>query len=280
MGGLAVLVALVAGWLYPMVALANETNQITAAIWSDTGQTDTTMSVGFAATGTIWGTVFYDLNMDGIHGLGEGGVQEATVCLYSDENADTVLDANDIKLDCTLTDVQGNYFFPDLSYGHYLVYEVPQTGVGHVTPLLRAVFLDPAAASAVEAAPFGDVLLADVRGMLFVDSNANGIMDADETTGIAFASVQALHLGSGTSYQATTDANGYYTLQDLWPGDYVLAVSYSVPGYYIASQTVATYHFAFGDDIEDVNFAYLPGSIHPFPDQSSYTIFAPWIITN
>jgi len=248
-----------------------------AFLWADAGQSYDTVDFGYSAVGTIRGTIYYDRNLDGMQGLGEEGVVGADVCLYSDQNQDSALDAGDPELSCTQTDAQGNYFFRDLFYGSYLVQEMPQVDVGHSTPTVRAVMLDPWSVAAVEVDAFTDILLTSASGHLYVDDNANGSQDPSETYGVANAFIKAINLDTGLSATTRSDVNGTYHFKNLMPGLYSLAVSPTADGYVISGLSVTTRTLEFGIDYAGIDFGYVPDDTQPFPGGTPHHIFTPWI---
>jgi hypothetical protein len=79
---------------------------------------------------TISGTLFHDLNANGVRDAGEPGLSGWTVFL--DANNNGILDAGEIS---TVTNGGGGYSFNDLGPGTYRVRLVPQSGWQLSTPL-------------------------------------------------------------------------------------------------------------------------------------------------
>ncbi|MEZ4913756.1 MAG: SdrD B-like domain-containing protein [Chitinophagales bacterium] len=73
-----------------------------------------------ATNGTITGTVWYDLNDDGIQNFGEPGTPQVGVSLIN-LGADGIVGTNDDSVVTTTTDIHGNYAFNNLPSGLYLV---------------------------------------------------------------------------------------------------------------------------------------------------------------
>lgn len=239
------------------------------------GQILDDIDFGFSAVGSLWGTVYYDVNMDGMQGLGESGVPDAIICLYSDANDDGLLDAGDPQLVCVHSDAQGHYFFRDLFYGSYIIEELDAPGVGHIGPAVKSVHLDPWKVSALELPPFADVLLAHLSGRLFIDSNANGVVDAGESAGVEGATVLLMHQASGQLVRATTQAGGFYRFKDLWPGEYVILAAYSAAGYVLGAPAVQSLSLSFGENLIDMNIPYSPASVQPPPGDAGPLLFTP-----
>ena len=93
-----------------------------------------TADLGNVQLGSISGMKFNDLNGNGVHEAGEGGVQGWTIFL--DANTNGVLDGGEVS---TLTDALGNYRFADLLPGSYVVSEVQRDGWVQTKPLPNAV---------------------------------------------------------------------------------------------------------------------------------------------
>jgi len=226
-------------------------------LWVSAGKTYTLIDFGYSATGYLWGTVFYDRDLDGMQGLQDDGVVGAEVCLYKDLNLDDTLDSGDPLLSCTQTDFQGNYRFTDLFMGSYLVQEVQQDGVGHTTPVVRAVDVDPWQAVATQVDAFADVLLASVSGHLYVDEDGNGVRDSYESLGVAFATVTATRQDTGDLFTTQSDADGAYTFTNLIPAVYEISAPSTLSGFVANSASTRTEVLQFGASVSDADFSYL-----------------------
>ncbi|WP_423225167.1 S8 family serine peptidase [Candidatus Amarolinea aalborgensis] len=79
---------------------------------------------------SVTGTVYQDINQDGVRGLTEPRIPDALVELFDDSNANGVIDPEDQLLSSILTDVQGNYVIPGLLPGHRIVRIQPPSGIG------------------------------------------------------------------------------------------------------------------------------------------------------
>jgi hypothetical protein len=85
-----------------------------------------------------------------------------------------------------------------------------------------------------------------VGGQAWLDTNRNGLIDADEPT-LSGVSVQLLMDGS-VRYETQTNAWGYYELSDVYPGTYTLvaqtypefAVTEPVPALALISSCLTT----------------------------------------
>ncbi len=83
---------------------------------------DMTVDFGFVPNQSIGSTVFYDLDQDGSQDPSEGGVSGVTVTLLADTDGDGTID--DV-VSTTTTDASGNYNFPGLAPGAFIVQVTP-----------------------------------------------------------------------------------------------------------------------------------------------------------
>ena len=93
---------------------------------------------GLTNLNTIVGTVFTDVNGDGVHGLGEPYVSNATIRMYDDADGDGILDAEDALLTdgMTTTDVRGNWVINGVYPGKRVLRTKPANSGGQSdTPL-------------------------------------------------------------------------------------------------------------------------------------------------
>jgi uncharacterized protein (DUF2141 family) len=102
------------------------------------GYFDLTLAAGGSATGRnfadtqnvlISGSVFNDLNGNGVRNTGEAGL--ASWRIFIDANKNGVLDTGEMSV---LTDSSGNWSFKTLAAGTYAVRIVQQTGWKRTTP--------------------------------------------------------------------------------------------------------------------------------------------------
>jgi hypothetical protein len=72
-----------------------------------------------------------------------------------------------------------------------------------------------------------------VSGVVYVDSNQNGVLDRGETTlpGVAVSLVGKSNQGAAVDVTATTDAGGNFTFQAVQPGSYSLTAA--TPSYLV-----------------------------------------------
>ena len=179
--------------------------------------------------GAITGTVWNDLNRDGIRNsvLGafvESGLQDWTV--YLDMNRSGAFDSGEPT---AVTDVNGAYVFPDLQIGDYDVIEIVPTG-WETAPTFgdnyTATVFSGVETVAHDFANFNlsTLVPGSVSGTVWNDQNENGVLDTTPTTEpglsgrVVFADVNANGILDATDLQTTTHADGTYTISGIVPG--------------------------------------------------------------
>ena len=207
------------------------------------GEKDAQLYIGAMLSGSISGEVYYDDDADASRDEGEAGVNAALVEL---------LNAQGGVQETTATDENGAYAFEGLAPGRYTVRFTAQAGCGFSATersmtrsgvqesdsnvsTTRTITI--ASGSAVTTASAGVVRLGAVSGSLWVDGNANGVMDEGEPrlTGVEVA----LMNGSGRNIltTVTSDADGAFSFDAVRPGSYMLRVS--APDGYVFSGAMA-----------------------------------------
>ena len=163
-----------------------------------------------ASAASISGTVFNDVNGNGVRDAGEPGLGARTVNL--DMNADGSVDAS------TLTSGAGTYSFLGLAAGTYRVREVGQAGTVQTTANPADLVLG--AATDATGVDFGNFFLITISGSKFNDVNGNGVLNAGEP-GLPGVTIQ-LDAGANGSVDNTalTDVSGNFSFANLGPGTY------------------------------------------------------------
>ncbi|MBP0492577.1 SdrD B-like domain-containing protein [Pararoseomonas indoligenes] len=197
----------------------------TAAISLTSGSNVANVSAGSFVPGTIAGSVFNDVNGNGIRNPLAPVVAGATVQLLNSAGA---------VVATTTTSALGNYAFTNVAPGTYQVQFVapsgtiftqqnqgldlaldsdanPTTGrTGSITILSGGSNLTTSA---------GVFTPISVAGNFFTDVNGDGIQGTGET-GIAGQSVQLLNALGAVVATTTTGANGAYSFTNIVPGTY------------------------------------------------------------
>jgi fimbrial isopeptide formation D2 family protein/uncharacterized repeat protein (TIGR01451 family) len=202
-------------------------------------QNEARLDAGFFKGAKLGGTLFEDVNGDGLQGgPGEGGIAGRVV---------TLLDASGNSTGRTaVTDASGNYLFDNLRPGTYSVQFTPSAA----TPFTKAniggnnaidsdanattgktetvTLLSGGEDYSLDAGVYRPATIGD---RVFEDMNGNGQQDAGEP-GLAGATVRLLN-ADGTPVSGVspiiTDATGGYNFTQLAPGDY--RVEITRPGY-------------------------------------------------
>jgi hypothetical protein len=183
-------------------------------------------NINVGALGTLDGTVWNDVNADGVRALTDPGLSGWTV--FIDSNANSTLDVGERS---AITDALGFYSFASVLEGTYQVVEVLQPG-WNVSPgyaVSQSVTVVGDNETIRDFANYTPTL-GSVSGKVWNDANANGFIDGGEsgingwTVYVDADSDGALTAGEPS---ATTNASGDYTITDVSIGS---ALVREVPG--------------------------------------------------
>ncbi|MGE5612433.1 MAG: SdrD B-like domain-containing protein [Bacillota bacterium] len=172
--------------------------------------------------GTILGSVYNDVDMNGLKSRKEKGLAGITV--YLDQNNNRRLDNGEFS---TTTDLSGAYSFTGLFPGKYRVRTIGRDGeLWDVTsPSVGSYLVNVVGGKKVLNVIFGMAKYATASGRVFYDLNRNGVQDEGEI-GLAGRNVY-LDLNNNGRWDrkepgATTDSLGDYRIDWLLPGTYVI----------------------------------------------------------
>lgn len=201
-------------------------------------------SGGFTEPGLPGVTIFIDTDNDGIFDPGEPSTVTASDNPLTPENE------------------AGTYTFSSLSYGTYVVREVPPIGQFPTYPTLgyHEVIIGFGSLGCVLDADFGNALPGSIEGTKWYDADQDGFFDFDEST---LSDVLIYIDGNNNGILdtgerwTTTDREGYYRFDNLAPGYHVVREELNancpwvqtapIDGYYTAfvssSQTVSGLNF-------------------------------------
>ena len=176
---------------------------------------------------SIGDRVWEDLNGDGVQDEGEPGLPGVRVEL---------VDGSGVLADTT-TDENGHYEFTGLRPGTYRIRVVPPAGY-RITEAdagsddERDSDIDEISGVAPDTEltegendPSWDAGLyrpVSVGDRVWLDLNADGVQDDDETTGVSGVTVTLLNAVGDAAGTTTTDADGRYRFEGLPPGDYAV----------------------------------------------------------
>src|SRR5207302_1466050 len=175
--------------------------------------------------GTVTGTVFIDLNNDGIRQAGESGIGSVTITLTGTDTTGAAVSLT------TTTAADGSYSFTGLRASNasgYTLTETQPTGYAdgldakngvviagsNTTDVISGVVIAAAATAANNT--FGE-LGGTVNGTVFVDLNNDGLRQAGEN-GIATVTITLTGTdttGAAVSLTTTTAADGSYSFSGL-----------------------------------------------------------------
>lgn len=201
----------------------------TAPVTLSAGQDYRDLDAGiYLPKASLGDRVWNDLDNDGIQDTGETGVSGVKVVLY---------DANGNRIDSTITNINGNYLFDDLTPGTYSVgFEMTPLGstfspqhtggatddsnADPITGITAPVTLAPGEDNRdVDAGIYKP--LASLGNYVWNDYNEDGIQDSNEP-GVAGVKVILLD-GAGNKLDSTvTDSQGAYNFTGLTPGTYAV----------------------------------------------------------
>lgn len=248
---------------YAFTALGNNNVMITQAdgtgmsrpIELEMGEKLTNAGIGMIVPAIVTGQVFADDSENGMLDAGEKGLKGTVVRLMgeSGEAASAVVGEDGVF--CFNAVLPGTY---------YLQYELPEHGVfaavadggNTITGENR---VGQSAAFSVNigdtwnAALCGGLLLSDITGMAYSDTNGSAQMDADEglVAGLEISLIPTR--GDLPTLTVTTGADGMFAFHDVRPDTYTLRVT--CPDRYVISRlTGVEMPVAIGKASQDVNF--------------------------
>ncbi|EAZ89108.1 SdrD B-like domain-containing protein [Crocosphaera chwakensis] len=188
--------------------------------------------------GSVSGTVYQDIDNDGIKDVTEPGIAGVTITLTG------VTDEEIPVTETVVTNFTGNYSFTNLAPGTYTVTQTQPTGykdgidtlgTGATTatqPGNDTFAVTLAAGDKGINYNFGELIPGSISGTTYFDFDGDGIKDANET-GLSEVEVTLIEAGDDGLFDTaddttistqTTDTNGKYYFGDLTPGEYRVIV--------------------------------------------------------
>ncbi len=195
-----------------------------------------TLDIGLQAPlSSLGNMVWVDSNNNGLQDVSELGLSNVTVNL---------LDAAGTVLQTTRTDNNGYYLFSALPAADYIIEVVKPVGYAFspqnagtddtadsdtATTDGRSELISLAFGQHDTRWDAGLYPLGSIGDRLWIDSNANGLQDVSETTGLAAVTVNLLDTSGTVIGTAETDANGNYLFSTLPPANYTVDVDQTDP---------------------------------------------------
>lgn len=201
------------------------TDNVGESEWFDfaTAQQQEMPLVGGVTLGCVSGTVFEDHNGDGVQGADEITLAGAELRLIPHRS--------DLEEASVVTAADGSFAFEGLHPDTYTLQVTLPEGdvltrkIGYTLPLTpgendQRATLTLAMGDRYEAQQLGAVMPAQVTGVLWLDENNDGRMDASERTP-AGKTITVVDEDTGTVFaKLTTDEQGAFAVRGLVPGNY------------------------------------------------------------
>lgn len=180
-----------------------------------------TLVPDLAGGGSISGTIFDDINGNGVPDSGEPGLQYWGC--FIDFNGNGSFDRNDIRV---YANASGSYTFNDLPGG--VTYRITQgtvSGWRRTTPSSFPMTVTLAAGQVVTGKNIGQQRLnsGSISGRMFNDTNGDGIQESGEAPLVGwgcFIDFNNDDVFDGSDVRVFADANGNYSFNNLAPGTY------------------------------------------------------------
>jgi hypothetical protein len=207
-----------------------------------------------AANGSVEGTVWQDINGDGIRQAEDTGLPGWIV--FVDDNGNKALDAGELS---DVTDATGAYALLDIATGQHKVREIVEPGWDTTLGQDAGVTVDiaPATTTIVDFGNFSTAARGSISGTVFNDVNADGVRapgDAGMEGWTVFLDTNGNSAQDSGEPTSLTDGLGFYSFPSLIEGPYrvaeILQSGWNISPGYAVLQTVTVV----GDNNTAVNF--------------------------
>ncbi len=188
--------------------------------------------VSAAVPGSVGGVVWNDLNGNGLREVTDVGLAGWTVFL--DRNNDGLLTVGEPQV---LSGTDGSYLFSSVASGTVSIGVLPMVGWRATAPIVNSRTISLLASQNATGLDFGEAQLKDstIRGVVFADTNKNGIRDAGERglAGLIIyldtnnnntldAGEPSMSTSEDLFYTPATDEAGTYSFTHLASGTYTV----------------------------------------------------------
>lgn len=191
-------------WLIPFI----QTNQALVRIsdMSDPTLNDVSNNVFMIniPKGSIAGTKFNDINMNGEKDAGEPAIANWKIYITGD------------VLDSLLTNSSGNFTFSNLIAGNYTIHEEMKSGWVQTFPTTGTHIISLDWGANVTSKDFGNFRLGSISGFKFEDVNGNNIWDTNEPALQGWT----ININGPLYGSSVTNMEGYYEFSGLTFGSY------------------------------------------------------------
>jgi fimbrial isopeptide formation D2 family protein/uncharacterized repeat protein (TIGR01451 family) len=193
-----------------------------------------TADFGYAGSGSIGDTVWFDRDLDGTLNGDEVGLAGIEVSLTWFGPDGVAGGADDIVL-TTTTAADGSYLFPNLPAGEFAVAVNEATLPAGMQPTYdedggtatpdSSTPVSLAVGQNVDSVDFGYAGSGSIGDTVWLDGNADGVLDEDEA-GIGGVTVELVWTSpqGPVTMTTTTDSSGNWSFPNLPPGDYDVTV--------------------------------------------------------
>jgi uncharacterized repeat protein (TIGR01451 family) len=234
------------------------------------------------AAGVIGDSVWLDVDRDGVRDIGEPGLANVSVALWSSSDG-SIGNPDDRLVATAVTDLNGNYLFTSVDAGQYYV-KVDETTLpasslsvtaGTTNPTTPVINLT--AGQSYLKADFGYVGAtgtAIIGSLVWSDANNDGIQDPGEP-GIGGVTVTLKTTGGSTVATVTTASDGSYYFTGVAPGTYVVDVT-APAGYTLtigpqsSTDPTAPITVGAGQTYDEADFGYRNDALHGIADRVWY----------
>ena len=218
------------------------------------GESNESADAGFLMVSSISGTIYHDVDNNGIQGLGEDGISGVVIRLTGTDSAGKPVSI------VTSSNGNGDYSFTNLLAGSYTISESQPPGFldgidaagsngGSVGPdQINTINL--AAGTDASGYNFAEILPASIGGIVFHDRNNDGSQDAGEPaiSGVSITLNGSDDLGNAISLNTLSNAAGSYSFTDLRPGTYTLSET-QPQGFLDGKDSIGSSGGTVGDDL-------------------------------